>query len=67
MLDVYTGALVKQNFSAVPLDDSDVTVSGLVDDPDINEDDVAWLRKQYPEIEERHVKEHPASIDIRTE
>jgi integrase len=67
VLDVYALALVRDAVADVPVEEPDVDVSGVAENPDIDEEDAAWLRDRYPEIEERHRSEHPASPDLRQE
>jgi integrase len=67
VLDVYSLAIVQSTFDALSVNEPDVTVPGVTVKPEFNEDDVEWLQRSYPEIEERHRDEHPASQEIRTD
>lgn len=69
VLDVLSAAITVHATSAIPgldLGDADFA-SDLAGDPDLDEDDVEWLREQYPEIESQHQDEHPASLDLRSD
>ena len=65
VLDVYSLALVRNAVDGLPIDEPDVSVSGVADNPEFEGEDSDWLREQYPEIEERHLEEYPASSVIR--
>lgn len=65
-LDVLSVALVRSTLDGLPLEASEVDVSGVAADPEIEPADAEWLREEYPKIEARHREEHPASDDIRT-
>ncbi|WP_175416962.1 site-specific integrase [Natrinema pallidum] len=70
VLDVLSVGLLQQITDSIPmadLGDFDVGVDGLADDPEMSGEDAEWIRENYPEIEERHQDEHPASLDIRNE
>jgi len=67
VLDVYSLALVRNAVDGLPIEEPDVSVSGVAENPDIDQDDAEWLREEYPEIEQQHRGEHPASGEIRSE
>ena len=68
-LDVFTVAIVQTATDDVPVIDNELLsdIDGVTDDATIDPDDAEWLREQYPEIEDHHRDEHPASLNIRTE
>lgn len=67
VLDVYSLALVRNAIGNLPVEEPDVDISGVAEEPEIDPDDADWLRDQYPEIEDRHQDEHPASHELRTD
>lgn len=66
-LDVFSVALLQRVAVDVPgIDDAITTdLTHVADEPDIDAKDAEWLRENYPQIEEQHQDEHPATISLR--
>jgi integrase/endogenous inhibitor of DNA gyrase (YacG/DUF329 family) len=67
VLDVYSLALVREAVDGLPVEEPEVDVRGVAEDPNLDTEDAEWLRENYPEIEDQHRDVHPASTEIRTE
>jgi len=64
VLDVFSCALINQLADEFPIE-SYIPVDGVTDDAEMSQDDIDWLRENYPEIEANQQDRFPASVEFR--